>query len=261
MTKNVFITGAAQGIGLAIARYFYQHGYKVGIFDLNLAKAQSVATQLGERAYAGYLDVVDSQQWQMAIQQFVHWSGGLNILVNNAGILFSGNFEDTSIEQHHSTVDVNIKGVLNGCYTALPYLRQHQAARIINLSSAAAIYGQADLISYSATKFAVRGLTEGLDVEWAKYGIRVLDVMPLFVNTDMVTDMDAATIQKLGIHLQAEDVAKEVFQLASTRYPLLATHRLVGLQSKIMFQLSKFSPQLLNRWGNVFLSKKQNTPV
>ncbi len=256
MTKNVFITGAAQGIGAAMARLFYQQGYKVGIYDLNKQQAQAVAEQLGSNAKAGALDVSNYQQWQTALKEFNDWAGGINLLINNAGILFSGDFEKTPIEKHQLTIDVNVKGVLNGCHAALPYLKQQKNARVINLSSASAIYGQADLISYSSSKFAVRGITEGLDIEWQKYGIRVLDVMPLFVNTGMVTDMDAGSIKNMGVHLQADDVAKEVVRLAHASGPLLSTHHPVGSSTKWVYQLSKFSPQVLNRWANSYFSRK-----
>ena len=163
---SILIRGAAQGIGAAIAQLFYQQGYRVGIYDIHLAQAQQLAEQLGERAHAGLLDVADYASWQAALSDFCQWAGELNILVNNAGILYSGAFEDTPIEAHHRTMAVNVNGVLNGCHSALPYLKQASFARVINLSSASAIYGQADLISYSASKFAVRGITEGLDIEW-----------------------------------------------------------------------------------------------
>jgi NAD(P)-dependent dehydrogenase (short-subunit alcohol dehydrogenase family) len=160
-----------------------------------------LANELGENAKAGYLDVSNFRQWKIALQDFKNWAGELNILINNAGILYSGAFEETSIQSHHRTIDINVKGVLNGCHVALPHLQKASFARVINLSSASAIYGQADLASYSASKFAVRGLTEALDVEWQKYNIRVLDVMPLFVQTNMVKNMDAGSIQNIGVDL------------------------------------------------------------
>ena len=138
----------------------------------------------------------------------------------------------------------------------MPYLKQANFSRIINLSSASAIYGQADLVSYSASKFAVRGITEGLDTEWQKYGIRVLDVMPLFVQTAMVQDMQAKSIQNMGVHLTAEDVAHHVFQRAVAKdTALTATHQALGAKAKLLFQLSKISPQFLNRLTNLYLSK------
>jgi len=169
MQQSVFISGAAQGIGAEIARLFYQQGFKVGIYDINQQQAQALAAELGMHAKAGYLDVSNYQQWQTALQEFTHWAGELNLLINNAGILYSGAFENTDIQSHHRIIDINIKGMMNGCHAALAHLQQAGFARVINLSSASAIYGQADLASYSASKFAVRGLTEALDVEWQKY--------------------------------------------------------------------------------------------
>jgi len=257
MSQSIFISGAAQGIGAAIARLFYQQGYQVGIYDINETQAQILADQLGPRAKSGKLDVADYEQWQVALRTFSEWANGLNLLVNNAGVLYSGDFEKTEISAHHRTININVNGVLNGCHAALPYLRKAKFARVINLSSASAIYGQADLVSYSASKFAVRGITEGLDIEWQKYNIRVLDVMPLFVQTSMVKNMDAGTIKNIGVDLGPEDVAKQVFLLTKANDSLLTTtHNFVGLKTKIMFNLSKISPQFVSRLANLVLSKK-----
>ena len=254
--KSIFITGAAQGIGAAIARLFHQHGYKVGLYDLDEAKVQALAQELGEHALAGKLDVIQYEEWESALRTFQLWAGEINILVNNAGILFSGAFQNTAIEKHHLTIDVNVKGVLNGCHAALPYLQTASFARVINLSSASAIYGQADLISYSASKFAVKGITEGLDIEWQKYGIRVFDVMPLFVQTSMVTDMDAKSIQNMGVQLSPQDVAAEIWRIAQLKNTTLtATHHPVGLKSKILYQISKMSPQVINRLSNLIINR------
>lgn len=257
MQHSVFISGAAQGIGAEIARIFHRHGYKVGIYDINDEQALRLANELGENAKAGYLDVSNFRQWKIALQDFKNWAGELNILINNAGILYSGAFEETSIQSHHRTVDINIKGVLNGCHAGLPHLEKASFARVINLSSASAIYGQADLASYSASKFAVRGLTEALDVEWQKYNIRVLDVMPLFVQTNMVKNMDAGSIQNIGVDLTPADVAKQVLHLAQQKdHALIPTHTPVGIKTKLMYQLSSISPQFLNRLTNIFLAKR-----
>ncbi|CAM4205653.1 SDR family oxidoreductase [Acinetobacter pragensis] len=254
---SILISGAAQGIGAAAAKLFYQQGYKVGIYDINTVQAQQLAQQLGPNAKAGLLDVSNIQHWQNALEEFTQWAGGLNILVNNAGILYSGPFEDTDLISHHRTIDINVKGVINGCHSALPYLKKAAFARVINLSSASAIYGQADLASYSASKFAVRGLTESLDIEWLKHGIRVLDVMPLFVQTAMVKDMNAESIHKMGVSLSPEDVAAEIISLAELKANLLTpTHRPVGLKTKVMFGLSNISPQFVNRISNLWIAKK-----
>ena len=258
MSQSIFIRGAAQGIGAAVAELFYQHGYKVGIYDINTEQAEHLAKRLGERAQAGKLDVAHYADWQQALQDFNAWAGEINVVVNNAGILYSGAFENTSIEAHHRTININVNGVLNGCHAAFPYLKNAAFARIINLSSASAIYGQADLVSYSASKFAVRGITEGLDVEWQKYGIRVLDIMPLFVQTAMVTDMDAGSIQNMGVNLSPQDVAQQIFKTVQAKDSFLtATHHTVGMKAEMMYHLSRMSPQWINRVSNLFLSKRK----
>ena len=112
-------------------------------------------------------------------------------------------------------------------------------------------------MSYSASKFAVRGITEGLDVEWEQYGIRVLDVMPLFVQTAMVKDMDAGTIQNIGVSLTPQNVADEILNLVKAKDSIFTpTHTPIGLKTKIMYQLSNKSPQFINRLSNLFLSRK-----
>lgn len=258
MTQSIFISGAAQGIGAAVAELFYQKGYKVGIYDINTIQAEQLAEKLGPNAKAGLLDVANYDKWQSALAEFVAWAGELNILVNNAGILYSGAFEDTPIESHHRTININVNGVLNGCHAALPFLKQASTARVINLSSASAIYGQADLLSYSASKFAVRGITEGLDIEWQKYGIRVLDVMPLFVQTAMVKDMNAGTIQNMGVKLKPQDVATQIYRAATVKdHVFTPTHHPVGFEAGLMYHLSRLSPQSVNRISNLFLSKKK----
>ena len=260
MRQSIFISGAAQGIGAAIARLFYQQGYKVGIYDLNETLAQQLAEQLGPHARAGRLDVCAYASWQTALQDFNTWAGQVNLLINNAGVLYSGEFSDTPIEAHHRTVDINIKGVINGCHAALPYLKQAQFARVINLTSASAIYGQPDLASYAASKFAVRGITEGLDLEWRKYGIRVLDVMPLFVQTAMVKDMQAGTIHNMGVHLTPQNVADQVLQLSQCHGGIWTnTHHPVGLKSKFLYRLSSISPQFVNRLSTMFLSRNKSS--
>lgn len=259
MSQSIFISGAAQGIGAAIAQLFYQKGYKVGIYDINAVQAQKLASTLGPHAKAGLLDVSNYENWTKALAEFSQWAGELNILINNAGILYSGAFEATEIQAHQRTIQVNVNGVLNGCHAAFPYLKNASFARVINLSSASAIYGQADLVSYSASKFAVRAITEGLDVEWKKYGIRVFDIMPLFVQTAMVTDMDAGTIQNMGVNLSAEDVAQQIYKTVQTKDSLFTpTHHTVGVKAEVMYHLSRFSPQFVNRLSNIFLSRKKS---
>lgn len=255
--KTIFITGAGAGIGAATARLFAEAGWQVGLFDRDFAAVSVLSHQIGhDRAMAGSLDVGNPKQWYSALEGFIKWAGQLDVLLNNAGILYSGAFEHTPLDDHARTIQVNVNGVLNGCHSAFPYLSSNpHGARVINLSSVSAIYGQTNLASYSASKFAVRGLTEALDGEWKTHNIRVMDIMPLFVQTAMVTNMDAGSIKKMGVHLSAEDVAKVIYKAATANRWIAPTHWPVGLTSKALYHLSGVTPDPLNKLVNRWLGQ------
>jgi NAD(P)-dependent dehydrogenase (short-subunit alcohol dehydrogenase family) len=186
--KTIFITGAASGIGRATARLFAERGWFVGLYDLN-REGLSATEELvpAHLRIAGAFDVRDLDAWRGAVAQFGEATRGkIHALFNNAGIARHGSFEDISAADSGLTVDVNLKGVINGVYAALPLLKQTPGARIINTASAAGIYGTPGLAVYSATKFAVRGLTEALDVELTRYGIKAICLMPWFIDTPLL---------------------------------------------------------------------------
>src|SRR4029078_10815985 len=130
-------------------------------------------------------------------------------------ILRFGRFEDISPDQCRKQLDVNVMGVILGIQTCLPLLERARGT-IVNMSSASAIYGQPELAAYSATKFAVRALTEALDIEFRSKGIRVCDVMPGYVDTPMVRSQKhiAKSLDRLGVKLTADDVAEVVWKAA-----------------------------------------------
>ena len=252
---SVFITGAAAGIGRTAALHFARQGWFVGAYDVDEAGLSSLKAELGD-GMTGRLDVCNYDAWTHSLEAFFTAAGGrLDVLVNNAGILSSGPFENTPIARHHLMVDVNLKGMMNGCHAALPWLQKTSDSRVINLASASAIYGQPSLATYSATKFAVRGLTEALDLEWQHFGIRVMSVWPLFVQTAMVSDMDAKSIKALGVQLTPQHVAAVILQVALYR-GRPKVHWPVGLQGKLFQQSSKYSPEWLNRMVNAYIAGK-----
>lgn len=248
--KTIFITGAANGIGRATAELFWQQGWFVGAYDLDAGRVASWAEEKGERVIAGALDVTDSAQWAPAIESFLAASEGrLDVLLNNAGILADGPFSDIPLERQHAIIDVNVKGVMNGCYAAKPHLQA--GARVISLCSASALYGAASVATYSASKFAVRGLTEALQVEWHADGIHVCDLMPIFVRTAMVDSMTKVHSTKtLGVHLTAETVAATVLRAATERRPQI--HYLVGAQTRQL----QIAARLLPEWALARIMRK-----
>src|SRR5689334_18154216 len=149
MTPSIFISGAGRGIGRATAELFLSRGWRVGLFDVDTA---SVAEAAGgrEAAVHGALDVRDAGQWDAALSAFCG-DGGLDVLVNNAGLLASGPFADLTADVQRRMVDVNVTGVVNGSLAGHPYL-QRTRGLLLNLCSASALYGQPTLATYGATK-------------------------------------------------------------------------------------------------------------
>ncbi len=229
---TVFITGAAAGIGRATALTFAHHGYRVGAYDIDLAGLASLRDEIaghGGDVLIGKLDVTNAQEWAEQLEQFTGPSRRLDILVNNAGVLTTGAFQDVPLKTHQQMIDINFYGALAGLHAAFPYLRDTARAQAVNMCSASAIYGQPELATYSATKFALRALTEALELEWRRYGIRVLAIWPLFVKTAMTDGVETGSTKTLGVHLKPEDVARAVYSAThSGRRWLTKVHYPVG---------------------------------
>jgi short-subunit dehydrogenase len=127
---------------------------------------------------------------------------------------------------------------------------------VVNLASASAMYGQPELATYSATKFAVRGLTEALELEWRRHGIRVIDMWPLFVATAMVDGLETGSTKSLGIRLTAEDVAEAIYTATHpNRGRPAQVHFPVGRQTKFLAALTQVSPNRIQRWLNKTVSR------
>jgi NADP-dependent 3-hydroxy acid dehydrogenase YdfG len=252
--KAVFITGAAAGIGRATALTFARDGYTVGGYDIDEVGLKSLADEierLGATAIVGRLDVTDADEMTRRVGEFAHAAGDrLDVMINNAGILLAGRFEDIDVARHHKEIDINTKGVVNGLHAAFPYLRTTPNSVVVNLASASAIYGQAELANYSATKFFVRGITEALDVEWKRHGIRVIAMWPLYVQTAMTEHIKTGTTESLGIRLTAQNVADAIAKAVEPSWLRRTVHQVhfpVGSQTKAMAVGSRFSPAWLTR--------------
>ena len=253
--RTVLITGAAAGIGRATAQRFLAAGWRVGAYDIDEAGLDGLraqATAAGAELITGRLDVTDTADWQARLTELVGEPGRLDVLVNNAGVLAAGDFAELGVDTQAAMVEVNVTGVLRGCHAAHPYLAATPGARVINLCSASAIYGQPELAVYGATKSAVRGLTEALDLEWSGQDITVRALWPLFVDTGMISGVDTGSTRSLGVHLGPGDVADAVFTAATERpgrirRALASVHRPVGRQAALLMAGAEISPSALLR--------------
>lgn len=259
--RSVLITGAGRGIGEATARQFADAGFLVGAYDLKPCEWAA-----GDpRIVTGSLDVTDPAAWEAVLGEFTARTGGaLDVLVNNAGTLYGTPFMDAGYEQDALLVDVNVKGVLFGCRAAFPYLTRAAAPTVINVCSASAIYGQAEMATYSATKFAVRGITEALDLEWGPQGVRVRSVWPMYVSPAMLEGVATAGMRNMGVSLTGDDVAREIVDLAARSQRRSSgivgrlrdvltgdgVHKPVGQQATAMYLASQVIPGRIIKMSN-----------
>lgn len=249
MSKSIFITGAASGIGRATALLFAERGWFVGLFDMNLAGLEEVRLLCGGRSFARRLDVTDPEEFSAAVTDFERAAGRFDVLFNNAGISHAGWFEDVPQEASRKIVEVNLGGVINGVYAALEALKRTPGSRIVNMASGpAAVYGMPRIAAYSASKFGVRALSEALDLEFARHGIRVSVIMPAFVQTAMLdAPRHSAGVPKPpGEPRPAEDVARVVWDAVHGDklhwYPMAHVrllHRIAGMFPAFTRQLVK----------------------
>jgi NAD(P)-dependent dehydrogenase (short-subunit alcohol dehydrogenase family) len=249
--KAIFVSGAGAGIGRQTAELFASRGWFIGLYDVDVDAVAAVRAGLPEGvAVDGRLDVTDADSWKPALDAFWEASGRrLDVLFNNAGIIAAGPFADVELARHQKVIDVNVSGVMNGCHAAYPYLKQTPGARVINMCSAAAIYGQPDIATYSASKFAVRGLTEALDLEWQRDGIRVAAIWPLWVKTALAEAASGSrTTTSLGVRLKPEDVSEAVWRAANHAGRVRKVHWRVGAQTHVLAAASHLGPSAASRF-------------
>ena len=243
--NTILITGAASGIGAATARLFHARGWNVGLVDIDQRALAALSAELGG-AWHTALDVTDAGAVDEALRDFCSRYGGrLRVLFNSAGVLRFGLFEEIALEEHARILQINVLGLLQVTHAAFPYLKGTPGAQVINMGSASGLYGTPHMVSYSASKFAVRGLTEALELEWRRHGILVGDLMPPFVATPMVDSQrfTPPALRRMGVNLRAEEIAAAVWrQVERPR-----VHRPIHWLFRLMYAAGQVSPPALSR--------------
>jgi hypothetical protein len=189
--KAVIVTGASSGIGHDVALAFGEQGARVALLARRRTHLEELAKKIekaGGHAIALDCDVTNRTRVSWAVEQIVESFGRIDILVNSAGLLISDEVEELKPEDLSRMMDVNLFGALNAMQAVLPVMRKAKAGNIVNISSLAGRRGVSPLGGYSATKFALVGLTEALRVELFNSGIKVSLVMPGVIDTPMAHD-------------------------------------------------------------------------
>jgi NAD(P)-dependent dehydrogenase (short-subunit alcohol dehydrogenase family) len=195
--KAAFITGAASGLGRAMAIAFAAEDARVAIADVDASRGGAVAKEIGEAAIFLAHDVRSEEQWVANLAAAVRAFGHLDTLVNNAGVGVRGNVETTTLEQWHWVNAVNLDGPFLGCKHAIPLMAAAGGGGIINISSVAGLIGARDSAAYCASKGGVRLLTKSVALHCAhrRNGVRCNSIHPVYTDTPMVDQMVAASKQ------------------------------------------------------------------
>ncbi|HEX7374869.1 MAG TPA: SDR family NAD(P)-dependent oxidoreductase [Steroidobacteraceae bacterium] len=202
--KRVFITGAGSGLGRALALEFAAAGWQLGIADISAERLVSVAAELraggaaSVSTHAG--DVAAEPFVTQALDEFVAACGGIDVLINNAGVAVAGAVDATPVADWRWIVDINLLGVVWGCRAALPAMRRQGSGLILNIASSAGYASAPSMAPYNMTKAAVISLSETLAAELDTAGIHVSCAMPGFFRTHLLDSMRAPAEENAMAH-------------------------------------------------------------
>jgi NAD(P)-dependent dehydrogenase (short-subunit alcohol dehydrogenase family) len=223
MSQRVFITGGASGLGRAIALRYAREGARVCIGDINPEQGASVEAEINSLGGAGYsvdCDVRRLTDLEKIRDDLLSRWGGVDVVVNNAGVASAGTVEDSTMADWEWVLDINLLGVVRGCKAFTPVFKQQQAGAFVNVASMAGLMLAPLMSSYNVSKAGVIALSETLHQELRDFGIQTSCVCPAFFQTNLVASMrsDIAGIQQnVGkmmkrSNITADKVAEDIFR-------------------------------------------------
>jgi meso-butanediol dehydrogenase / (S,S)-butanediol dehydrogenase / diacetyl reductase len=227
--RSAYITGAASGLGRAAAMLFAREGAKVFAVDVNgdgVVETVNAIRGAGHAALGGVCDVADLESVQASVEYMVEAFGGLQLLVNVAGIGRAARFEEIDEREWERTLAVNLTGVFHTTKAALPHLLSHRGASIVNVASIAGLRGQAYCSAYCAAKAGMINFTRSIALEFATRGLRANCIAPAGIQTELIShfipreDFEKQLVAyysppKPGKLWKAEDMAQSIAYLAS----------------------------------------------
>ncbi len=212
--RVVAITGGARGIGLATATALAPAGAKVAIGDPDVDLAKQAAARISGEVIALPLDVTSPQSFSEFLEDTERMLGPLGILVNNAGVMLTGEFLAESAATEDKMIDINLRGVILGCKLAAGRFITQGGGTLINIASMAGMAGFPGVATYCATKFGVVGLSAALREELRPHGITVCAILPGIVHTDLSAGIKLPSVVEEFVSVEADDVAAAVVKAA-----------------------------------------------
>lgn len=267
--QRVLVTGGARGIGLATAREFAQAGAELVLTDLDLETLEVVSKefrQQGTRVHSRVVDVGDRQQVEELARWVVDDLGGLDVLLNNAGIGHMGELSETSLEVWEQLLKVNFLGPLYHVYAFLPHFKAKRAGQIVNVSSGQAFFRLPTWGAYASIKAALGAFSEVLHFELKKHDIQVTTVYPFMVNTGFYDTMEGETwgsrmAMKLVPYysMTPEKVGRIIFKAVArgARVETVSPINTLGFYA----QFVPFANQIISRSSERLLAPQPGSPA
>lgn len=256
MSKRVLITGGASGLGASLAKVYAQQGWSVCLADLHNERGQALADELNGQ-YAGdifyqHVNVTVEEDWQEAVKVVRNRWGTLDALVNNAGVAGAGPIDEQSMEDFQWIIDINVMGVVKGCYYFTPMLKESKGT-LINVASMAGHLFMPELSAYNASKAAVVALSDTLKTELQPFGVSVSVLCPAFFKTNLTETMRVASSAEKKIRsvhkvmdrsaLTADDIAKITFDESNKGTFYIMPHA----KERYLWRVKRFSPWLYHQ--------------
>jgi NAD(P)-dependent dehydrogenase (short-subunit alcohol dehydrogenase family) len=260
--KTAIVTGAGSGIGAALCRALVAAGATVVCTDIDGDAAERTAAALGANAGSARLDVTDAVAVQQTVDDVVDRAGGLDLMFNNAGIVWGGDTELLTLDQWNAIIDVNIRGVVHGVTAAYPLMVKQGHGHIINTASMAGLTAAGQITSYVTTKHAVVGLSMALRSEAISRGVGVLVVCPSAVETPILDKGAVGGFVGRNYFLEGQGVktaydpdrlARDTLRAIEKNKAILVKPRLAHAQ----WLFARLAPTLMNRVSVGFIEKQR----
>ncbi len=259
MIKNIagawcLVTGAASGIGRRTAELLSKKGARLVLCDIQKEAVDSLACELRERggeALSYGVDVSDLQEMQALANWLDEKIGALDVLVNNAGVIRAGGYNESSFDDWHAVMNVNLWGVIHASKLLIPQMVERCRGSVVNVASASGNIGFSQLTAYSTSKFAVVGFSHALRAELDEAGVSVSVVCPSFVKTDLAknsglseTDQKSAALVMEKHGIEPDEVALAIVRAIETG----TAHVNVGKEAKALGLLARIAPGQASTW-------------
>jgi NADP-dependent 3-hydroxy acid dehydrogenase YdfG len=262
--KNALVTGAAGGIGQAVAVELARHGAQLSLVDINESGLEETLEQveaLGRRCLTIRADVADKGQVQHAAEAAIKEYGHLDLLVNNAGVTLIGEVGDYTIEDWEWIVGINLWGTIYGLHYVLPHMIERKSGHIVNVASAAGLIAMPANAAYCATKFGIVGLSEVLRAELARHNIGVTVICPAGIVTEFEKNARVKGWSKFkpGNFVKSygrtpEGVAKKIVSAIEKDKFLV----IIGAEARLLYAIKRFFPRLYYRIGVIMARRLEH---